>query len=62
MDEHGALLPPNATGEIVICGPNVTIGYEKNPKANAEAFTAGWFRTGDQGVLDAEVICRSPAG
>jgi acyl-CoA synthetase (AMP-forming)/AMP-acid ligase II len=25
-----------------------------NPKANAEAFTNGWFRTGDQGVLDAE--------
>jgi acyl-CoA synthetase (AMP-forming)/AMP-acid ligase II len=40
------------TGEIVIRGENVTAGYENNPKANAEAFTDGWFRTGDQGMLD----------
>jgi oxalate---CoA ligase len=54
MDEAGQLLPPGQTGEIVIRGPNVTAGYENNPKANAEAFCNGWFRTGDQGVLDAE--------
>jgi acyl-CoA synthetase (AMP-forming)/AMP-acid ligase II len=27
-------------------------GYEGNPAANAEAFSGGWFRTGDQGVMD----------
>ena len=54
MGEDGKLLGPNATGEVVIRGPNVTNGYENNPKANAEGFTHGWFRTGDQGVLDAE--------
>lgn len=54
MDEHGTLLPRGAVGEIVIRGPNVTAGYESNPKANAEAFTDGWFRTGDQGTLDAD--------
>ncbi len=43
-----------ATGEIVIRGPNVTAGYENNPKANAEAFADGWFRTGDQGMIDAD--------
>ena len=52
MDETGALLPPGATGEVVIRGPNVTGGYRNNPDANAAAFTDGWFRTGDQGVLD----------
>lgn len=45
-------------GEIVISGPNVTPGYEGNPEANAKNFfeVAGkrWFRTGDQGSLDAE--------
>jgi acyl-CoA synthetase (AMP-forming)/AMP-acid ligase II len=54
MDEAGTLLPPGTTGEIVIRGENVTAGYESNPKANAEAFTNGWFRTGDQGVQDTE--------
>jgi acyl-CoA synthetase (AMP-forming)/AMP-acid ligase II len=52
MDETGQLLPRGATGEIVIRGPSVTSGYENNPKANAEAFVNGWFRTGDQGVMD----------
>jgi acyl-CoA synthetase (AMP-forming)/AMP-acid ligase II len=54
MDPDGRLLPAGETGEIVIRGENVTSGYESNPKANAEAFTHGWFRTGDQGVMDAE--------
>ncbi len=54
MDKHGALLAAGETGEIVIRGDNVTAGYENNPTANAEAFVNGWFRTGDQGVLDAD--------
>jgi len=54
MDEAGRLLPNGAIGEIVIRGPNVTKGYENNPQANAGAFANGWFRTGDQGVMDAE--------
>jgi acyl-CoA synthetase (AMP-forming)/AMP-acid ligase II len=52
MDEAGILLPQGALGEVVIRGPNVTAGYENNPKANAENFVNGWFRTGDQGTLD----------
>jgi oxalate---CoA ligase len=52
MDETGALLPAGGLGEIVIRGRNVTKGYEANPDANAKAFTHGWFRTGDQGVID----------
>jgi acyl-CoA synthetase (AMP-forming)/AMP-acid ligase II len=54
MDGQGALLAVGEIGEIVIRGANVTAGYENNPAANAEAFAAGWFRTGDQGRLDAE--------
>ena len=54
MDVDGKLLPSGATGEVVIRGAGVTLGYENNPKANAEAFTNGWFRTGDQGFLDAD--------
>jgi acyl-CoA synthetase (AMP-forming)/AMP-acid ligase II len=54
MDDEGNILPQGAIGEIVIRGPNVTLGYENNPKANGEAFTDGWFRTGDQGQFDAD--------
>jgi len=54
MDEQGSILPPDATGEIVIRGANVIAGYENNPQANAENFSDGWFRTGDQGIMDAE--------
>jgi oxalate---CoA ligase len=51
-DTTGATVPRGATGEIVIRGPNVMREYENNPKANADAFYDGWFRTGDQGVMD----------
>ncbi len=54
MDLDGALLPRGEIGEIVIRGANVTAGYANNPKANEEAFANGWFRTGDQGMLDEE--------
>jgi acyl-CoA synthetase (AMP-forming)/AMP-acid ligase II len=52
MDETGALVASGELGEVVIRGRNVTQGYESNPEANAKAFTNGWFRTGDQGVID----------
>jgi acyl-CoA synthetase (AMP-forming)/AMP-acid ligase II len=54
LDEAGNILPPGATGEVSIKGPNVFGGYEGNAEANAESFTNGWFRTGDQGTLDDE--------
>ncbi|SNS93625.1 acyl--CoA ligase [Antarctobacter heliothermus] len=48
----------DGVGEVVISGPNVTPGYEANAEANAKNFfDAGgkrWFRTGDQGALDAD--------
>ena len=54
IDNDGNPLPHGAVGEIAIQGANVMRGYENNPKANAEAYAKSWFRTGDQGVMDAE--------
>jgi acyl-CoA synthetase (AMP-forming)/AMP-acid ligase II len=54
MDEKGRLIDRGEIGEVVIRGENVTAAYENNPKANGEAFVDGWFRTGDQGVIDAD--------
>lgn len=58
MDEAGDLLPAGSLGEVVIRGRNVTSGYEANPEANTKAFTNGWFRTGDQGVIDEQGYLR----
>lgn len=45
--------PVSGVGEIVVKGPNIMMGYYKNPKATAESFTEdGWFRTKDLGTLD----------
>ena len=54
LDDSGALVPHGDAGEVVIQGPNVIDGYANNPEANASAFIDGWFRTGDQGILDAD--------
>ncbi len=47
--------PKNVAGEIQARGQNITVGYYKNPEANAVSFTDdGWFRTGDLGTMDEE--------
>lgn len=58
MDADGHHLPAGTAGEVVIQGPNVIDGYENNPEANATSFVDGWFRTGDQGILDSEGYLR----
>ena len=41
-------------GEILVRGPNVTQGYWQAPEQTARAFDGEWYKTGDQGHLDAD--------
>lgn len=40
-------------GEVLVHGPNVFIGYLKDPEATRETIQEGWLRSGDLGTLDA---------
>jgi len=54
MDDAGRLLPPGEAGEIVHRGPNIMLGYYRDPEATAAAQAFGWHHTGDLGMIDAE--------
>lgn len=45
---------PGATGEIVVNGPIVMLGYWERPEANRETLRDGWLRTGDLATRDDE--------
>ena len=53
MDDNGKLLPRGEVGELVHRGPNVMMGYYKDPKATEEARKFGWHHTGDLALIDA---------
>ncbi|KAK8024991.1 hypothetical protein PG990_002814 [Apiospora arundinis] len=49
----GGSFSPNVPGDLEVRGPVVFQGYYRNEGATKQAFTPdGWFRTGDQGLLD----------
>ena len=52
MDDDGNLLPRGQVGELVHRGPNVMMGYYKDPKATEEARKFGWHHTGDLALID----------
>lgn len=52
MDDEGRLLPRGEIGELVHRGPNVMLGYYKDPDSTAAARKFGWHHTGDLALID----------
>jgi long-chain acyl-CoA synthetase len=53
-DDDDRALPTHEVGEVCVQGPNVMVGYYRNPEETAKAIRGGWLRTGDMGRLDAD--------
>lgn len=47
----------DADGELLIKGPQVMVGYYKDPMATSEALQNGWLRTGDIGHIEDGFVC-----
>ncbi len=54
IENEGQPVPSGEIGEILLRGPNVTVGYADRPEATAEAIRNGWLHTGDLGYVDEE--------
>jgi fatty-acyl-CoA synthase len=54
VDNDGREVPPGATGEVVVRGPNVLYEYWGNSRATAEVLRNGWYHTDDIGTRDAD--------
>ncbi|MCB9142926.1 MAG: long-chain fatty acid--CoA ligase [Anaerolineales bacterium] len=48
----GLGVPVGETGELLIKGPHVCLGYWRNLEATAESLRDGWFHTGDMARVD----------
>ena len=52
QNEDGNHLPRGVTGEVCARAGNYMREYWNKPDATAEAFSGGWYHTGDAGYLD----------
>jgi len=57
LDENGNQLPRTCWRSLDQRA-NVFVAMKANAEANADSFSNGWFRTGDQGYLDTDGYLR----
>jgi acyl-CoA synthetase (AMP-forming)/AMP-acid ligase II len=54
LDKNGEEVPVGTMGELVVDGPNIMMGYWKDPEATAKALGKKGYHTGDLGYRDKE--------
>ncbi len=52
VDDDGNEVPHGETGELMVKGYNVMVGYYKKPEATAETIEDGWLHSGDLAIMD----------
>lgn len=52
VDENGNELPQGQTGQLIVRGEPMMLGYWNNPEATAEVIKNGWLHTGDLAYVD----------
>ncbi|MCP4148475.1 MAG: long-chain fatty acid--CoA ligase, partial [bacterium] len=56
FDENRQEMGPNETGEIVVKGDNIFVGYYKNEALYKKVVVDGYFHTGDLGYVDEDGV------
>ncbi|MDP2660125.1 MAG: AMP-binding protein, partial [Dehalococcoidia bacterium] len=54
VDEQGNDVAPGQVGEIIARGPNIMVGYWREPGYTGQALRDGWLHTGDLATMDEE--------
>ncbi len=56
--ESGEVLPIDKPGLLLVCGPNIMVGYLNRPEKTAEVLKDGWYNTGDIATVDEDGFLR----
>jgi acyl-CoA synthetase (AMP-forming)/AMP-acid ligase II len=54
VNEEGGDVAPGESGEVLIKGPHIMVGYWNRPAATAETVVDGWLHSGDIATMDAD--------
>jgi acyl-[acyl-carrier-protein]-phospholipid O-acyltransferase/long-chain-fatty-acid--[acyl-carrier-protein] ligase len=56
--ESGETLPVDKPGLLLVCGPNIMVGYLNRPDKTADVLKDGWYNTGDIATVDEDGFLR----